>query len=263
MIQNFPLETSIAVITGTHSAGKSTLVGDFEQGKLSDLGLENREYPDLGFGVIDTPTGERPLIIVPETARWYADELGRPDFLGENYNLPFQLDIDFLAIDRVQAAVGSTGLVAAKLRELGKVSDTVQATLPIVLSDRSSFDGLIYSHERISDQETDIIDGFARAGFHAHWMRSFVNLVIIADHTEVEFEHDETRLDDATFRDTIAESMVRNYKKILPIDAIQFVIGNPEARKAKVATLLGAMSSQDKAVRLGLPYADWPDVRIS
>jgi hypothetical protein len=252
MMESFPLETVVAVITGTHSAGKSTLLAGFEQGKLSDLVVRDRIYDDLGYGIVDSPNGQRALITVPETARWLADRVKRPDFLAENYSLDFQLDIDALVKSRIHAAIGSTGEVVNALLEQGKLSPSKATMKPVVLSDRGPLDGVIYSQERMPDQDTNMMNGLSRLGHNATWMRGAVDLVIVADATDIPFERDEARLDDVVMRQRIAQSVLSQYGALVSAEDLAVVSGSREERHAQVASLLATLSLHDKL--------NWPNV---
>ena len=262
MSTRYPIETPLAIITGTHSAGKSTLLSDLEQGKLNDLGVYDEEYTDFGYGVIDSPTGKRALVTIPETARWYAGLYDRPDLLAENYNLDFQLSIDSLVIFRAHAATALSQAVKNKLIERGELPDA-SILEPIVVSDRGPLDGIIYSEARILDRDTNIVNGSPRTGFHTEWLKSFVDLVIIADHKDIASEADAARLDDDALRQKIGESTVRNYTQFMPEGMVHIVSGDQEARKAEVKKLLAPLTYDERITRKALAYEKWKNVKIA
>ena len=263
MTRYFPLESSVAVITGTHSAGKSTLLNNFEMGKVSTLGIEGKDYDDdLGYGIVDSPIGPRALITIPESARMLADACGRPDLLAENYTLDFQLSIDAVLQFRIHEATAITSQVSERLVKEGLLPQSDGADHPIVLSDRGPLDGVIYSEARSEGRDTNIINGFGRTGFHTEWMKSFVDLVIVADHTTVPFQADATRLADVDFRDRIADSVLLNYSALMPADSVRVVTGDKETRRSEVEALLAPLSIKNRLGRTSLSYDEWPSVRI-
>jgi len=253
----WPLESSLVIVTGTHSSGKSTLVSGIEQGKLAELGdnypfTGNRYADDLGYGMLDSPDGQRFVITVPETARWLAEEVGRPDLLAENYSLTFQYDIDALATYRIGAAVGATSSVMEQLMKQGLLEFSDIASKPLIVSDRGPLDGVIYSTERIHDRDTNLMDGYPRAGSHAEWTRQAASLVIVSDDQDVPFEKDAARLDDNLLRQEIARRILLNYGDIMPEDSLVVVSGNADERLAETKRILGSLHRFQKGIRLPL-----------
>lgn len=257
-----PARNFTAVVTGTHSSGKSTLLADLEKGKLSDLGIHPDEYDDFGFGII--PNSKKteliPLILVPEAARWLAKDIyQRPNLLAGKYSLGFQLEIDNETIMRIHAAHELTRSLRKKLVDTGLVAPDVRVGQPVVISDRGPIDGLVYSSLRV-ERETDIIGSYPRTGFMSEWLRTFVDLVFITDHNGVPFQQESARLNDTNFRDRVAKSIELNYGRFFERDSIVTLQGDRKSRKERFVTELSQRVAQGRPAYTSQPYTSWFDV---
>lgn len=224
----------VCTVAGTHSAGKTTLVHSFESGKVTDILGEDILYDDLGYGVIEHPGDKRvtPVVVVPETARWCANDFSKkPDLLGKNWNLKFQLQVNGMYMLRAHAGIEIAQGVAGAMAE----SDDREQTRPLVLTDRSVLEGLAYTRAHLPDQDTDDIGGFPRTAFYKMWTARYVDLVLLADHSEIPFEPDPARVNDLAMREAIAREVAEDYHSVLPADRIRVVNGSTEHRKAALA----------------------------
>jgi len=256
-------DPSFIVITGTHSAGKSTLLSDIEVGKLETLGITNieGEYDDFGYGLAESDSGIRPFVTVPETARWCADLYKRPDFLAENYNLGFQLNIDSQALFRTHAAAFATKSLTASLKESGDIPSSQTVINPLVVSDRSAMDGVVYSELRIP-KDTNIVFGSPRTGFISEWLKTYTDLAVVVDHNEVEFEDDAARLSELDFRDTVNRSIRLNYEHFLGSEKVVSICGNRENRVQKFLQLIGQVANTSADRQFNRPYQEWSQITL-
>jgi hypothetical protein len=255
----------VCVITGTHSSGKSTLLGGIEQAKIGELGVVHQEYDDFGYGIVEDPESGRKfaVITVPEAARWLAYLYARPDFLAESYNFDFQLAIDAETVSRIYGAMTIAKSVVAQLvsrNDLAK-DDILR---PVILSDRGPLDGLVYSDTRLGVTDVDVAyhRKGTRVGFTAALLASMVDSVIIADHTETPFDVDDVRLDDIRFRDEIAKRIAANYRRFMPEQSIIQVEGDRIRRKEKVCTFLASRLGLATVQTASLPYSEWNSVEL-
>ena len=258
-----PAENFTAVVTGTHSSGKSTLLKDLELGKLSDLGINDNEYSDFGFGVVSDPKDDEPLplILIPEAARRLVTLYRRPDFVAENYTLDFQIAIDFDVVARIHTAHQLAARLPKRLMEEKLIDHGSKQKEPVVISDRGPLDGCVYSSIRCLDEDTDVINGSPRTGFMTEWLKSFVNLVYITDHLEIPLEEDAARLADVEFRDQIARGIRANYSSFFDQDSIITLHGDRETRKTQLITTLSTKLDEDKKKYPPLPHRLWPYVK--
>lgn len=235
----------VCAVDGTHAAGKTTLVESFgEQGKLQDLmrELTGKELPydDLGYGLLDLPPVDSlvPAVFVPETARWAADYSDDPTLLGENWNLEFQLQLTEKYKTRIQTAVELAGLVAHYLTATTPDLETDDFCRPLVLTDRSGLDGLAYTRLRASIEGSDLIGGFPSAGASKKWTAYYIDLVLLADHSDVPFEPDPARSNDLQLREDVAAEVEADYRSILPPERIGMLQGNLERRQQDLARFI-------------------------
>ncbi|MDZ7786276.1 MAG: TIGR03619 family F420-dependent LLM class oxidoreductase [Candidatus Saccharibacteria bacterium] len=211
-----PLKPLTFVITGTHSSGKSTLLDDLEDGKITDLGLFNPEYDDFGYGVVAADSGVKaPVITIPEAARWLADTYNRPDFLAENYTQQFQDTINAETIFRTHHAADLSEAVVDVMIEKGLLDPETDVIRPVILCDRSRLDGIVYGLARSEDADTVSAIETDYNRFTVPWIREYVDLAFVADHEEVEFENDGSRLADEQFRNRVANEIDEVYRDAL------------------------------------------------
>lgn len=245
------LQPKTLVITGTHSAGKSTLLMDFTEGKLTDIGVYSSEYNDLGYAVVVDPATESkvPVITVPEAATWLiVEQYGRPDLLGENYTQEVQNSINSETVFRTHYAAELSELVVKALIDDGQLSKEDEVLRPIIVTDRSLLDGLVYGDYRSNGPEVaDSVQ--TQRDFCNPWTKTFVDSAASVDHTEVEFEQSAARLDDEIFRDDIAQLIDEAFSAMLHPDqrvTIGKFSGNREERKRQLTleVLLLARSKQ-------------------
>lgn len=264
MIEVYVHDPVVGIITGTHSAGKSTLLSGIEAGKLNDLNVHDTEYDDFGYAVIQDDTGNKhPLLTIPESARWWADIAKHADFLAENYTLDFQIAVDSHVVSRIHNAMHLARTVTSALIDRDGIPSSQPIVRPVILSDRGPLDGIVYSALRLPDQDTNVINGSPRTGFMAEWLKSYVDLVIVADHAGVPVEIDPARLNDVQFRSNVATLIERSYKQILGEESVATVSGNQTSRHMELASLLSKLiSSEATAARNNMDYRDWPSIRL-
>jgi hypothetical protein len=259
------LDTHTVVITGTHSAGKSTLLSGLEDGKLSDLGVLHPEYDDFGFGVQqDSHSGiEIPVITVPESARWLAvDVHNRPDLLAENYQLDFQLSIDAETIFRFHAGNELAATAIKNMQREGLLMGASSHMQPLVVSDRGPLDGVVYSELRC-DGDTNKINGFSRTGFATEWLKSFIDLVVISDHSSIPFEFDGARMEDHKLRNDIAECIDANYRTVMPEESVTTLHGDEQDRKHSLLKEVSrSISGKTNYSKPSLPFQAWGTVKL-
>ena len=252
----------IIVVTGTHSSGKSTLLSDIEVGKLSTLGIDDDGYNDLGYGFLETDNGTQPYITVPESARRLADIFHRPDLLTTHYDLDFQLEIDFQALCRINAATHMADELTEVLLDEGLIESSQPVITPIIIPDRGPLDGIVYSKLQLPGENVDILRGSPRTGFWSEWLKSVVDLVVITDYKDVPFEADEARLEDAEFRQLVGEAIESSYRQFLDERSIIAISGDRLERRDKLLSLLGHIGNYGSIVRTMEPFEKWGSIKL-
>lgn len=254
---------AVAIITGTHSAGKSTLLTDIEEGEIRDFDMKLSSYEDFGYATLDVNDEQRCVITVPETARWLADTLHRPDLLADNYDPGFQGAINVLAIQRIHEAIRLTGVIEQLLVNNGTISRPSPVG-PIVVSDRGPLDGLIYSTQRSVDKpkKSDGVEENSRElGFFTEWTKRYVDVAILVDHKEVPFDIDAARSSSKSLRSEIGRLIKLNYDQFLPRDVVT-IRGNEEERKIGAISILSALRPGEYMQRSPLDYTSWKAVEL-
>jgi len=209
--------TGLVVITGTHSAGKTTLFNDLQDH------LPKTECTNVAFS--------------EEAATTYATtQPGKELSLTDGYTPEDQVIIEVNNFGAITEAVDSTQ----------SSDDTHPGGL--VISDRSPLDGLAYAMLRTGEDQrlVSMYETYSSAQNSAgntvpgvflpwaQWVSKFtqryVDLVIIPDHTEVPFEDNGLRESDVNFREEVAETIARLYKNIVGRERILVVAGSREER---------------------------------
>jgi hypothetical protein len=254
---------AVVVVTGTHSSGKSTLISDIEAGKLTELGIYDHDYSDFGYGLLETDDGRHPYVTVPEAARRLADLSHNPGLLAEDYTLDFQLEVESDALFRVHTASAMAEELTADCLRENIISADQGEINPVVISDRGSIDGIIYSKLRIPGENLDIVNNEPRTWFLSEWLKSFVNLVVITDYKDIPFQPDQARLADAEFRQIVGEIIENGYRQFLDEDSVVVIGGNRAVRRSKLLALLGQIGGFSSiASRQTVPYENWRSIEL-
>ena len=199
---------------------------------------------------------------MPESARWLAVSiLDRPDLLAENYSLPFQLSVDAEVIARFHVASYLAATVIPRLRQESLLDNDAPVTKPVIVSDRGPLDGVTYSELRC-ETDTNTVNGSPRTGFLVAWLKDYVNLVVIADHTAIPFEPDAARLPDHAFRLRVAHDIAKNYGAVLSYDQITTVTGSRDERKGQLIRAILATQEVPAASPPPTPYEQWASVTL-
>ncbi len=254
-------EPMVVVIAGTHSSGKTTLLQDFEIGKLSELSLgEEIEYPDFGYGIIEASDGtQHATITVPEAATQLTRQLQRPDLLTDNYSIDFQFNVDFDAASRIHEAIFAMSALKKHLLGAGHMTSPSTVGRDLVISDRSPFEGVIYGYIRtgVTDVDTFAHKKGTRVGFWANWVHSFVDAVILTSHDEVDFESSPVRPNDPAMRENVAKSIAANYHAIMPDGTVTVITGNETERLAKSTKFILSLINMSSQKPNQLPFSAW------
>lgn len=241
---DIPRETVMdqVVVTGTHSAGKTSLLEDYgTQTKLLEevTGYKvpanfsaNYEYAE-GMPV--------PVVIAPEAATYYADTVAKNNrVVTDQYTVEHQIGIESVA----KRLITRAQVVAAHLAHRLQPDPDIRPRA-IVVSDRSQLDGHVYSRIRTPNAEQELIDmahvalatgGKAPKNYVGHAIpyredarqnaADSLGIAFIADHSEILFNHSEYRVDDIQLRDKIAHSMIDYYETVLGSDRLVRLSGN-------------------------------------
>lgn len=246
-----------AVATGTHSAGKSTLVSDYFE-TLHDVGLiggeEQGALHTFLAGSIVFQNIHIPVVAVPEAATLYAKETAKPELLTTGYTLEDQIRIELLA-----DALGTDASLLSEQR-FDELNPTHHGRrLAVLLSDRSGLDGAVYSRVRLPDSEQeqiDLADVMRKTGGYLIgvapniylWRdcvrRAIANtdVAFMVNHTEVPFESSELRLEDQDFRNKIAVDIKKSYISVLGTDKVVDIHGSRAERvnlvQSRITSLL-------------------------
>ena len=235
-----------AVVTGTHSSGKSTLVESFRD---TDLTLEYGIPEPFGFDLLDlgdpdnSPVLDKriPLITIGEAATDYAQQQGNPALIGDEYSLATQQKIERLGMfNLAKAQVVLAGAINRARSEFGH--DSI-ANVALTLSDRWPTDGKPYSQLRLPEADSDMIGTYP---FRQEQLRNAVSsldFVFLTKPQEVPFERTTARPSDAQLRDNIHDELLELYKDISqnPIFELQGTKSERhDSLKAHLTMLLGS-----------------------
>jgi hypothetical protein len=244
---NVPRETVIdqVVVTGTHSAGKTTLLNDY--GTQTELleSITGYKVP-AGFAAayerVDDVTV--PIVVAPEAATYYAQKIAKNSrVVTDQYTIDDQIGMESTA----KRLITRANIVAAHLSHV--LQPDIARPLAIVASDRSPLDGHVYSAIRTPDAEQELIDmasvanatggktplhyaGCAipyRENARVDAVGSF-SIAFVTDHTEISLESSQYRSDDIQFRNQIAQSMTAYYKSILGDERVVALSGDRSER---------------------------------
>lgn len=96
--------TYFGVVTGTHSAGKSTLVASLSDPEFADrFNLDHLsispQFPRLGGGILNVASLEIPMLVIEEASTYYARKLEDPTVLTDNYTFEDQIIMEEVAAD--------------------------------------------------------------------------------------------------------------------------------------------------------------------
>jgi len=235
-------------ITGTHSAGKSTLMNDFMQALDP---LEGQLYPWLREATFTLASGITiPIVGVTEAATDYAHTIAKdPSVMTHNYRMEHQIGVESIAFNRLLYGGQRCAELAASYQSSNR------RLIGLLISDRTPLDGHVYSRLRLPAEEQVYIDMEHVAQFTGgrppktvhdspipyRWrirrsVREMVDIALLPDHTEVAFEHTDVRIEGEAFRDTVANAINAYYSRLLTADQVQVVHGSREERLTAVAT---------------------------
>ena len=250
---NFPFDCEIpgetiideVIVTGTHSAGKTTLLNDY--GTQTDL-LEEVAYYKIPAGFTANYENIRgvtvPVVIAPEAAAYYAERVAKNNrTVTDQYTIENQIGIESIA----KRLIVQANVIAAHLSH--RLQPNIRRPHAIVVSDRSQLDGHVYSAVRLPDAEQELIDiaevaqstgGKTPHNYSGHPIpyrqRARANaadsfsIAFIAEHSEIPFKASGLRLDDSQFRDQVAHAMAAYYKAILGEHRVVTLTGNRTER---------------------------------
>ena len=231
--------TLLGVVTGTHCAGKTTLLRDYaEASRLFDV-PEGLYEPS--FLVAAEKIGARivPVVIAPEAATAYAPFVDRP-VLTSGYTLEDQIGIELRALTNINTAASIAAELAKRLHR--------ERPLAVVLSDRSELDGHVYSRLRAPQAEQEVIDlrAVAKAtgtlltaptqtpillrAIQRATMAKSCDAAFVVDETEVAFEDNGLREEDLAFRSAVADRLRSYYKEVLSPSRVHAIQGNRAQR---------------------------------
>lgn len=240
------------IITGTHSAGKTTLFEDYFSEGESVCGL------DYGGSCNFYVTGREiggvhvPIVGVPEAATLYAEEAHNPRILTTDYKMADQVWIE----QRGLLMNGAATILAAEMAHQWNKSRS--EIFGVLVTDRSPLDGTAYSAVRLPDEEQELFElrqlaAQCRSGFvlishnedGVYDMRKPVreaiatcDAVVMTDHTEVTFKPSELRESDLIFRDTIAGVIRQKYEEVVGPQAITLLRGSRRKRVEKLQSVV-------------------------
>jgi hypothetical protein len=151
-----PRETILdeVVVTGTHSAGKTTLLSDY--GCRTEMLEEAADYKlpsgfTAGYEYVEGVVV--PVVIAPEAATRYASTVAKNSrTLTDMYTLEHQIGIESIA----QQLMVRANVVAAHLSH--RLQPNMSTPVAIVASDRSQLDGHVYSSVRLPEAEQEEVD---------------------------------------------------------------------------------------------------------
>lgn len=231
-----------AVVTGTHSSGKTTVTDDFARGSFVP-------YPDIdiavGFGIRQTVQvldggAECPVIVVPEAARRYCSITNNPAAMLKPSIFP-QLDVERIGEDMINVGIELASRAAVEING---------QRIAALLFDRSPLDAHIYS-ELIDPMHTHdevniaaylqasallyvgVVDKELVVNYRQQLEKDArqIDRVFFTDETEVLFENDGQRVEDLQFRQEVANKLRQRYAEVLGPDAIHMLTGNRIARE--------------------------------
>jgi hypothetical protein len=244
-----PAEINLCVATGTHSAGKSTVIEAFNDDAFTEeYGIGLTDPYDLApkyIGGLLEGT-DVPIITGEEAMTAYARINGHPNLATTGYTFERQIAIESMAQWIITEAMAIAMHAATDLQPDKPVRRG------IVFVDRSALDGLPYSSLR-TDNDQENIDvrqvEMATIGWDAYptaksrvwplrkwnrdFMREYCDIAFIADHTEVPIEDNGFRQTDEDFRQKVAELIDDYYASVLGAKVIR-LRGNPLKRQAAV-----------------------------
>lgn len=251
---NFPFDCEVpgdtvvgqVAVSGTHSAGKTTLLHDY--GSQTELLEEVTGYKvpkgfTAGYEYIGSITV--PVVIAPEAATYYADRIAKSSrVLSDEYTIEDQIGIESTASRLITRA----NVIAAHLSH--RLQPDAARPCALVATDRSQLDGHVYSSIRTPGAEQELIDmasvaratgGAIPSNYSGHAIpyrercrqdaeESF-SLAFITNHLEIPLEPSQYRSSDLEFRDQVAQSMTAYYKTILGESRVVLLSGNRIERR--------------------------------
>lgn len=227
----------LVVVTGTHLAGKSTVIEE-----MIDAGIVIPEAPDrdpkLTWPKIRR-YGNVLISFVPEAMTEFMRQQNDPTAPTTGYTLSKQCVVENQNLGMIM-----DGFYVAT--EAMKESD---AKFSAVVCDRSMLDGSsAYRKQRLRNKNRRRIstqrinnDVYGEPGntsgiyldYDTIW-RSFLaeycDLALVADHTQIPYISDETRVDDVQFREDIYTEIVTAYTETLGPNKVVHLQGSREER---------------------------------
>lgn len=225
----------VAVVTGTHSSGKTTVIDEYARHSVPV-----QADPDFGLRVVKQTVGDTILsvVVVPEAARQYCSLTKNPRAMLAPSIYP-QLDVERLGESMINYAT----MVACK-----QAQTIAGYHVAALLLDRSPLDALSYgaliaphqSHRAVtlrdwlrnsatmfgSPSESAVIDIQTRLEQDAKQ----IDRVFFTNEAEVTFETDGQRIEAADFRTAIAHDLRKRYEVVVGKNAITDLNGNEETR---------------------------------
>jgi nicotinamide riboside kinase len=228
-------------ITGTHSSGKSTLLNSFEMGKIQEIGVFDSDYDDFGFGLLNSDSDQAvPVITVPEAATYYADLSNRPALLSTEYNIHVQSSVEvehlFRTVDayRLMPDVVNHMLIHGLINAINAKS--------VMLIDRGPLDGLVYSEVRLGpEQDIGLYilgKNRSRTDFFRTILHKDVDMVLIAEHSEIPFEPSEYRAESEIMRNSVATKIEKKYQSEMSDNRVHIVRGSVDERHYQASELI-------------------------
>lgn len=232
----------IAVVTGTHSSGKTTVIDDYakEGTRVTHPDL------DLPFGLREVAQNigqiSVPVVVVPEAARTYCTLTRNPGAMREASIYP-QLDVERLGESMINYATEVALLLATPIG-----SKKVAA----LLLDRSPLDALAYSefsaphqsHATVRIHEWLAASHLIYGNPSDHTVHNLrpqleadakqLDMVFMTDETAIELEDDGYRDTAESFRSRIAKSIHTLYGNIVGENNITMLRGDRQTRTASL-----------------------------
>jgi hypothetical protein len=230
-----------AVVTGTHSSGKTTLLKDYgtKTEVLNEVtGYEIPSRFTAGYEYVEGLT--IPVVIAPEAATFYANRIAKNKrVVTDQYTMADQIGMESIA----KRLIIHANVVAAHLAH--RLQPNLERPIAIVVSDRSQLDGHVYSSVRVPEEEQELIDIAAvakatgagvpsnYAGFPIPYRENArisaaesFSLAFMTNHKEVPLTASDYRSDDIAFRDAIAQRMTDYYKTVIGAERVITLSGN-------------------------------------
>jgi nicotinamide riboside kinase len=231
-------------ITGTHSAGKTTLLDG-----LINYSTAIDELPDAPK-TIPYPKFRRldgvAVAFVPEATTAYMHHTGLNTLATTDYSREHQVAMEEYGLS----------LIMSGFTELAEYLAFTKEKHGLILTDRTPLDGPVYRTKRLPGDDP-WVSGFInetllhgrtfntfedvqlnKENMWSDFLKRYCDFVIIPDHTEIALEDNGTRLLDETFRQEIADKMKEIYIKSVGLEKIHVVQGSHSERLRSTQTVI-------------------------